>query len=351
MIVTRLAFIGLAAVAVAPALRAQASEHFDTQPEGTSAATFVTPVGTFQDLVLDGSRTPGSFFVDDASATLAGMERFSGPNVLVPGGFTAGPNLASIPVKSFRMLLPQTPSLLRFEIYIGSLPNNNSVDVEFLHNGVQVGGFGAFGSGFPVWLPSLLEQCNTQSPIDEILFLGTGPVDGGRFRCAIDTFVTANASCNPLQIVCEPSALGGCPCGNQPPMFGQGGCLDSFGQSAFMTGTGIASVGVDEFLLFFSNMPASTYGILVQSNGLNSGVAFGDGVLCLSTPLQRVLTQHMDSTGAATYPLASQLPLSVRAGLTTPGTRYYQCVYRNAASFCTPSTFNATNGVSIDWAP
>jgi hypothetical protein len=35
--------------------------------------------------------------------------------------------------------------------------------------------------------------------------------------------------------------------------------------------------------------------------------------------------------------------------VTAAGTRTYQCWYRNAAAFCTPSTFNLTNGVLITW--
>jgi hypothetical protein len=37
--------------------------------------------------------------------------------------------------------------------------------------------------------------------------------------------------------------------------------------------------------------------------------------------------------------------------VTAPGTRTYQLIYRDAASFCTPSAFNATNAVSIAWIP
>jgi hypothetical protein len=32
------------------------------------------------------------------------------------------------------------------------------------------------------------------------------------------------------------------------------------------------------------------------------------------------------------------------------GLRTYQVWYRNAANFCTSSTFNLTNGVAIQWA-
>jgi hypothetical protein len=33
------------------------------------------------------------------------------------------------------------------------------------------------------------------------------------------------------------------------------------------------------------------------------------------------------------------------------GVRHYQAWYRNAASYCTPSTFNLSNGVTVSWKP
>lgn len=42
---------------------------------------------------------------------------------------------------------------------------------------------------------------------------------------------------------------------------------------------------------------------------------------------------------------------SAAAGAPIPpgAARFYQVYYRNAAAFCTPGTFNATNGVRITW--
>jgi hypothetical protein len=37
--------------------------------------------------------------------------------------------------------------------------------------------------------------------------------------------------------------------------------------------------------------------------------------------------------------------------VTAPGVRTYQAWYRNAAAFCTASTFNLTNGVQLTWGP
>jgi hypothetical protein len=43
--------------------------------------------------------------------------------------------------------------------------------------------------------------------------------------------------------------------------------------------------------------------------------------------------------------------LSVSGGVPFEGgMRTYQAWYRNAAAFCTSSTFNLSNGLLIDWA-
>jgi hypothetical protein len=44
--------------------------------------------------------------------------------------------------------------------------------------------------------------------------------------------------------------------------------------------------------------------------------------------------------------------VSVRGAIPAASTqRHYQVWYRNAAAFCTPSTFNLSNGLTIHWLP
>jgi hypothetical protein len=44
--------------------------------------------------------------------------------------------------------------------------------------------------------------------------------------------------------------------------------------------------------------------------------------------------------------------ISVRGAVPTTGAaRYYQVWYRNAAVFCSASTFNLTNGLTVVWTP
>jgi len=55
--------------------------------------------------------------------------------------------------------------------------------------------------------------------------------------------------------------------------------------------------------------------------------------------------------GASSYPVTGDLSVSVRGAVTVPGVRNYQAWYRNAAVFCSVSTFNLTNGYSVTWTP
>jgi hypothetical protein len=56
--------------------------------------------------------------------------------------------------------------------------------------------------------------------------------------------------------------------------------------------------------------------------------------------------------GSSQYPVGADPHVSVKGMVPGAGaTRTYQCWYRNAAPFCTPSTFNLTNGLEIVWQP
>ena len=54
----------------------------------------------------------------------------------------------------------------------------------------------------------------------------------------------------------------------------------------------------------------------------------------------------------ASYPELGDNAISVAGLVVAPGTRNYQGWYRSAnPSFCTPETFNLTNGLEVAWAP
>jgi hypothetical protein len=139
-----------------------------------------------------------------------------------------------------------------------------------------------------------------------------------------------------------------CPCGNAG---GTGnGCASSINPlGANLTGSGNASIAGDTLALTGSGMPNSN--ALYFQGTTQIAAAFGDGLRCAGGTVIRLGTK-LNVGGTSTYPAAGDLSVSVRGNVTLAGSvRSYQAWYRNAAAFCTPSTFNLTNGVSVNWAP
>jgi hypothetical protein len=144
-----------------------------------------------------------------------------------------------------------------------------------------------------------------------------------------------------------------CPCGNGGA--GVGGCANSVNAAgAILVANGQALVGDDSVSLVASGMPATTTCLFFQgSNPLNSptGVPFGDGLRCVGGTTVRLGTKTA-AAGSASYPVGADAKVSVRGQVpVVGGTRYYQAWYRNAASFCTSSTFNLSNGLRATWLP
>jgi len=140
-----------------------------------------------------------------------------------------------------------------------------------------------------------------------------------------------------------------CPCGNAG---GAGrGCASSVEPAgAALSAAGGASLSADTLVLSGSGMPNSFalyfQGTTQQNGGL--GVTFGDGLRCASGSIRRLATK-LNAAGGSSYPGAGDPAVSVRGGIAAPGVRTYQVWYRNAASFCTASTFNLSNGLEIAW--
>jgi hypothetical protein len=81
-----------------------------------------------------------------------------------------------------------------------------------------------------------------------------------------------------------------------------------------------------------------------------AGSVFGDGLRCAGGTVVRLGTKS-NLAGTSTYPVGADPDVSVRGGDSAGDVRTYQCWYRNAAPYCTPSTFNLTNGVQVTWTP
>jgi hypothetical protein len=142
-----------------------------------------------------------------------------------------------------------------------------------------------------------------------------------------------------------------CPCGNSGAS--GNGCASSINPNgAHLTSAGSASISADTFVLQGSGMPNSSalyYQGTTQTSG-GAGAAFGDGLRCASGSVIRLGTK-VNAGGSSSYPTGPDTPISVRGSNTAGAVRDYQCWYRNAAAFCTPSTFNLTNGVQVTWMP
>ena len=106
-----------------------------------------------------------------------------------------------------------------------------------------------------------------------------------------------------------------------------------------LTATGDPALN-DVVLHGFGFPPASTPTVLVvrSTTPAATPTVFGDGLLCLVTPIVRMAA----STASGGQSLHG---LNHGAG---PGTFHYQLWYRNSAdNFCTPARFNLSSGYTI----
>jgi hypothetical protein len=141
-----------------------------------------------------------------------------------------------------------------------------------------------------------------------------------------------------------------CPCGNAGAA--GNGCASSVNAAgARLSATGSPSLGADSLSLFGNGMPNSSALYFQGTTQLNAGAGavFGDGLRCAGGSVIRLGTKS-NVAGSSTYPAAGDPSISVRGAVTFIGAvRTYQVWYRNAAAFCSPATFNLSNGLEITW--
>lgn len=175
---------------------------------------------------------------------------------------------------------------------------------------------------------------------------------GGNFASINGFQIVANS---PLCFAGTPYCAGdgsgtACPCLNTGGL-GRG-CANSIDPAGgLLQATGTASVSADSIVLFGSGMPNATCLYFQGTTQSLAGIAFGDGLRCATGTVTRLGTK-LNAAGASQYPAAGDPSVSVK-GLLPPagGLRSYQVWYRNAAAFCTISTFNLTNGLALTWVP
>jgi hypothetical protein len=149
---------------------------------------------------------------------------------------------------------------------------------------------------------------------------------------------------------CAGDGIGGiCPCGNNGASgFGCANSVNATGAS--LTVSGSLAPALDTAVLSAGQMPATAACLFFQGSSILLPAIFGDGLRCAGGTVIR-LEPKTAVNGAAHYPGPGDPAVHVKGGVPPAGgTRTYQVWYRNAASFCTPSTFNLTNGVIINWA-
>ncbi len=163
---------------------------------------------------------------------------------------------------------------------------------------------------------------------------------------------SAGTQCGPPATpVCFGDGTGlACPCANSGAA--GNGCASSVNvNGGNLSSSGSASIGADTLVLLGSSMPSSS-ALYFQGTsvlGAGVGVVFGDGLRCAGGTVIRLGTKT-NVVGVSQYPVGLDQSISVR-GLNSAGAfRIYQVWYRNAAAFCTASTFNLTNGVSVTWS-
>lgn len=143
-----------------------------------------------------------------------------------------------------------------------------------------------------------------------------------------------------------------CPCSN----FGAAGngCANSGNPNgALLQASGTSTP--DTVVLSSSGELPNALTIFLQGDvSLGNPVVFGSGLRCAAGNLKRIGT-HNAVGGASSYPQGGDPSITARsAALGDPigpgATRYYLAYYRDPnLIFCTPTGFNATQGLSIVW--
>jgi hypothetical protein len=173
--------------------------------------------------------------------------------------------------------------------------------------------------------------------------LVTGDTNGSSDVLARDTLAGIGAFCS------GDGSASACPCTSGGP---GDGCANSvFPSGGRLQAMGMPSLGADTLVLVGSGMPdeaALYFQGTAQING-GLGTPFGDGLRCVGGTVVRLGTK-VNVGGASRYPGTGDPSLSMQGQVGSPGSRTYQVWYRNAAAFCTSSTFNLTNGLAVVWA-
>ncbi len=192
---------------------------------------------------------------------------------------------------------------------------------------------------------SLVDTDDLTLTADHLHFDWKGELDLG-LRFASEYL--ASASTGPASPFCFAGRA--CPCGNATLGSLRAGCANSHALGGKLLAVGTARKSDDRLQLALSGIPATSVVQFIEQDaqsGGGVGTAMGDGLRCLSGHLVRLGVK----AGNATYPGASDVPIGIRGMASAGRTLYYQALYRDGASYCTPSLSNSTNALAITWQP
>ncbi|MBL8857319.1 MAG: hypothetical protein JNL28_02285 [Planctomycetes bacterium] len=164
-----------------------------------------------------------------------------------------------------------------------------------------------------------------------------------------DVFVL---ECRPADLFCfgTPST---CPCANSTDP--GAGCATASTSGARFDAVGSAHILSDSLTLLATGLPLGTTVAFLTGPGPStpaSGIQFGDGLFCLSTPVTRIAVRAAPDGTAGFGFLAGDPLLSVLGAVPLGGDyRHYQAWYRSIENFCTSATFNFSNGATVLWLP
>jgi len=160
-------------------------------------------------------------------------------------------------------------------------------------------------------------------------------------------------ACAPLAVCAGDGTAAACPCGN---IGAPGhGCENSFATGGgVLSSSGAARTTNDTLTLSAGGISAFGAALFFQGElPLNDGqgAPFGDGLRCAGGEVRRLAVVAVNG-GNAAFGASSGSSLATGGSIPPAGAvRTYQVWYRNAAAFCTPETFNLTNGLRITWVP
>jgi hypothetical protein len=144
-----------------------------------------------------------------------------------------------------------------------------------------------------------------------------------------------------------------CPCGQSGD--GTGGCGNNFNAlGGRLVAEGTSSVSADGLVLRTSRVGSFAPVLYFQGTTVvagGAGTVFGDGLRCAGGAVWR-LGVRISNAGLSSFPPTGGSVSASGLVPATGGMRTYQAWYRDQTpGFCTPSTFNLTNGVSVRWTP